>query len=135
VGVLWRQTPLMKYLCRASIQASGFSSQVEACDDPEADSPSAAVRCCWGVYSLLLCIHQVLTSIYARLVSSNGGLAADILLSAFSNAPGLRPRQSAMAGPVGRPVPLEDPLPNTRMDVEAHASITSFQLPCTTTPP
>jgi len=38
-------------LCRVSIQASGFSSQVEARNDPEADSSSAAVRCRWGVYS------------------------------------------------------------------------------------
>jgi hypothetical protein len=49
-------------LCRVSIQASGFSSQVEARDDPEADSPSAAVRCRWGVYSFLH-VHSASTNL------------------------------------------------------------------------
>lgn len=50
------------FLCRVSIQASGISSQVEARDDPEADSPSAAVRCRWGAYSFLL-VHSPSTNL------------------------------------------------------------------------
>ena len=135
-GVLWLRAPLMKYLSvelayrlLASLPRSRLAT-IQRRIAPLLQFDVVGVRIPSSWY-----IHQVLTSIYARLVSSNGGLAADILLPTFSNAPGLRPCQSTMASPVERLIPLEDPLPNTRMDVEAHASITSFQLPCTTTPP